>query len=230
MKIFHRLGFVIMIFLLCGCGHTTVRIDRGTGGVFRIPLPNGDSLVELKGGDIDSTTIIMRGGTQVATGRSVGGSIVGGSGGSASDMQISTIPQLNEGYMKDVMISPDVPAEVKIELAKYMAKAKPNTPQPYKTATIGASSGGGGDLSTVKPEATGIDNMVNKVTDVIPEVTSDASHSFIKMASASETWIIVIAITIVLLFSVILFFVLLNKRRIKAYIRKSKHDSSTATK
>lgn len=225
-------ALVIATMFISGCGHTTVRIDRGTGGVLRIPLPNGDSLVELKGGDIDSTTIIMRGGTQVTTGRSVGGSLMGGSGGSANDMQISTIPQLNEGYMKDVMISPDVPAEVKIKLAEYMTKAKPNAPQPYKTSVVGASAGGGDDLENVKPTAVGLDNLVNKVAEVVPEVTEDASKMVDSTANATSSsihdfmstgkvWIVTIVAAIVALACIGLFiFVLIRKKKLKKKIEE----------
>ena len=212
--------------LLPGCGHSVARIDRGTGVVLRIPLPNGDSLVEFKGGDIDSTTLILRGGSQVKTGRSVGGAFAG-TGGSANDLQISTIPQLNEGYMKDVMVSPDVPAEVKIELAKYMANAKPTEPQPYKATVVGASVGSGENLEDVKPKMAGIDNIVDKVAEVTPEVTEDvskmvdstteaASSSVRDVMTASKTWIIAIAAAVVMVISIgTLIFVFIRKKKIK---------------
>jgi hypothetical protein len=219
------------VLLLPGCGHSVARIDRGTGVVLRIPLPNGDSLVEFKGGDIDSTTLILRGGSQAKTGRSVGGAFAG-TGGSAKDLQISTIPQLNEGYMKDVMVSPDVPAEVKVELAKDMTIAKPDEHRPYRATVVGASVGSGENLDDVKPKMAGIDNIVDKVAEVTPEITEDvskmvdstteaASSSVRDVMTASKTWIISISAAVVMIISIgVLIFILIRKKKIKKKIEE----------
>lgn len=152
---------ICILFACCSCGHNFVRVDKGTGGIFRIPLPNGDSLLEIKGGEIDSTTAVIRGGSTFSSGRSVGGSLNSslgslgnGSGSSASDFQISTSLQLNEGYLRDVLVSPNVSSDVKMTLINYLINTKPNELLPSKTASLGASSGKGGDLSDIQPNKT----------------------------------------------------------------------------
>jgi hypothetical protein len=134
--------------------------------------------------------------------------------------------------MKDVMVSPDVPAEVKIELAKYMAIAKPTEPQPYRATVVGASVGSGENLEDVKPKMAGIDNIVDKVAEVTPEVTEDVSKMVDSTANATSSsihdftstgkvWIIAIAAAIVALACTGLFiFVLIRKKKLKKKIEE----------
>ena len=159
-----------LAFFLCGCGgHNWIRADRGTGFMLRIPLPNGDSLIEIKGGEIDSTTAVLRGGSQFSSGRAVGGSLNNPlwlsdkntsetpnspltSGGSANDLQFSSCLQLNEGNIRDILTSPNVSTEAKIKLIEYLSTTKPNAIQPHKTTTVGASTGKGGNLKSIEIE------------------------------------------------------------------------------
>jgi hypothetical protein len=55
--------FVIVITIfVTGCGHTMYHKVEGTGVYARIPLPNGGSLIEVAGGDINITSATLRGG------------------------------------------------------------------------------------------------------------------------------------------------------------------------
>jgi hypothetical protein len=85
------------LFFLCSCGHNITHTDRGTGFILRIPLPDGSSLIDLKLGKIDSTTTVLRGGATYDSSASTGGSILGPMG-TSDRIQVSTVPQLNEGY------------------------------------------------------------------------------------------------------------------------------------
>jgi hypothetical protein len=58
------------------------------------------------------------------------------------------------GYLKDVLIAKDVPAEVKVALANYLITAKAPIPTPTVTKAIGTASGSGDTNLNVTPVST----------------------------------------------------------------------------
>jgi len=129
-----------VLLLCCSCGHNITHTDRGTGVIMRIPLPDGSSLIDLKLGKIDSTTTVLRGGATYDSAASTGGSLFG-TMGTSDRVQVSTIPQLNEGNLRDVLNDNKTPKEVKIALIQYLINQKAPTPLPTATKTIGAATG-----------------------------------------------------------------------------------------
>ena len=123
--------------LLSGCGHSIAHIDRGTGIDLSLPMPySGEDLVSLKIGQIDSTSFIFRGnvsfttesGTKGEIGAKTGNATSGeASGGGAISQKItfSSGPQLNEGYLRDVLIDPNATLELKQAVIEYLKSGAP---------------------------------------------------------------------------------------------------------
>ena len=158
--------------LLCGCGHSIVRTDRGSGLHLRIPNPfqQGDSFVDFKLGNIDTTMAVIRGNTTFDSTSAKGGSLTG-TGGISERVVVSTNPQLNEGYVAEVLTSPNVDPETKKEVAKYLTMASAPKVSDAKSITIGAAAGSGKNSAEITPEKTGIDNIVDKTANVVTDVT-----------------------------------------------------------
>lgn len=104
--------FILLIFcavLLWGCGHSIYHKVEGTGAYARIPLPNGDSLVEVAIGDLNITSGILRGGTTLDEDTSKGGTF--GTVSLGRHTHLSTIPAVNEGNIKAILTSPSTDPE-----------------------------------------------------------------------------------------------------------------------
>lgn len=205
------LKFIFPVFLLFvwGCGHSIVRTDRGTGFHLRVPNPfqQSDSLIDLKLGNIDTTIAIVRGNTTFDSNSAKGGFFTG-AGGISERFALSTNPQLNEGYMTEVLTSPNVSNETKIEIAKYLSSSKAPTVSDSKLVTIGAASGSGNETKDIKPEKTGMDNLVNKTSnnknDVIKHtdnVTGETTSN-ITFQILNSFYLIFILIFIIILFKI----------------------------
>lgn len=153
MKYLKFLCGLILCFLCCSCGHNITHTDRGTGLVARIPLPDGSSLIDLKVGKIDSTTTVLRGGSTYDSAASTGGSLFG-TMGTSDRIQVSTIPQLNEGNIREILIDKNTPKEVKIALIQYLIKQKAPKSLPAATKAIGAATGADLNNPIAEPETT----------------------------------------------------------------------------
>ena len=134
-------SLMFVLCLLTGCGHNIVNVDRGVGVDIRVPLPfSGENIVALKIGQIDSTSLILRGNAEFKTDSSTTGSLstetltgtdkksgnsgkLGTSGGIGQNIKFTTKLQLNEGYLCDVLKDPNVPQEAKIALVNYLIQS-----------------------------------------------------------------------------------------------------------
>lgn len=168
----------LMFLFLCGCGHSIVRTDRGIGFHFRVPNPfqQGDSIVDFKLGNIDTTIAIIRGNTTFDSTSAKGGSLTGISGISER-FAISSNPQLNEGYIAKILTSPNADKETKVEIAKYLASKDAPTISDAKSITIGAATGSGENSSKITLEKTGIDNIVDKTSETISNIRPTISNA-----------------------------------------------------
>lgn len=187
---------VMLLTVITGCGHTITHTDRGTGLVARIPLPDGSSLIDLKVGKIDSTTTVLRGNSTYDSSASTGGTLFGSA--STSDRTfVATGIQLNEGYLKEVLTSPDVDPATKVALAQAIVQVKAAQSKPTVTKSVGAATSTGETPPTeVEPVAVGLDNVVNRVAEVTPKVVepvAKATAEVVKDAAVttqkvSEDW------------------------------------------
>ena len=227
------LSMVLMLVVcLTGCGHTITHTDRGTGLVARIPLPDGSSLIDLKIGKIDSTTTVLRGNSTYDSSASTGGTLFGSA--STSDRTfVATGMQLNEGYLKDVLTSPDVDPGTKVAIAQAIVQVQASKPKPTVTKAVGAATSTGENPNTeVEPVAVGIDNAVNKVAQVAPKVVTpvaDAAKDIVKdttstVDSVSKDWKlvwIVVSTAVVVVSGIVAFIVLkLRKKKKEQMIEK----------
>lgn len=155
----------------------------------RIPLPDGSSLIDLKVGKIDSTTTVLRGGATYNSATSTGGSMFGPMG-ITEHIQVSTIPQVNEGYIAEILTSKDAPPEVKIALTQYLVQQRAPKAIPTSTKTVGAASAAGDNPPEAAPATTGIDKVTEQAAEVIekatPHVTKAVSNVSSNVTSAVE--------------------------------------------
>jgi len=133
--------FTIACCLLAGCGHSVIHRDEGIGLDLKIPLPySGENLVSIQLGKIDSTTLVLRGNTSFKSNSNTEGSANtnGGTGitndtaGKAalgSTIEVVTGPQLNEGYLRDVLVDPNTDAATKKAILEFLVA---NTPKSDK--------------------------------------------------------------------------------------------------
>ena len=227
------LSMVLMLVVcLTGCGHTITHTDRGTGLVARIPLPDGSSLLDLKIGKIDSTTTVLRGNSTYDSSASTGGTLFGSA--STSDRTfVATGMQLNEGYLKDVLTSPDVDPATKVAIAQAIVQVQATNPKPTVTKAVGAATSTGENPNTeVEPVAVGVDNVVNRVAQVAPKVVTpvaDAAKDIVKdttstVDSVSKDWKlvwIVVATAVVVVAGIVAFIVLkLRKKKKEQSVEK----------
>ena len=121
-------------FILTGCGHNIANIDRGIGLDLRIPIPfSGEDIVSVKLGQIDSTSLILRGNTQFESQSETSGSAsantsstvsggADGKGGITQKIKFTTGPQLNEGYLRDVLTDPNISKEDKAAMIRALTQ------------------------------------------------------------------------------------------------------------
>lgn len=143
------------MYFYLAVGHSIVRTDRGMGLHLRVPNPfePGDSLVDFKLGNIDTTMAIIRGNTTFDSTSAKGGSFAG-TGGISERFAVSSNPQLNEGYVAEILTSPNASEATKTEIAKYLMTAKSPAVSDAKSITIGAAAGSGNNISEISPEKT----------------------------------------------------------------------------
>ena len=165
-----KLFALIIPLLLSGCGHTMYHKVEGTGLYGRIPLPNGNSLFEVAIGDMNITSGILRGGAILDENTSKGGTF--GAVSIGRHTTLTTVPALNEGNIRDVLTSPNTDDKTKQLIAEYLI-SRPQPPPPASSVTsinAGAATGNKDSIPEVEPTKTGLDNVVDKVAEVTPQV------------------------------------------------------------
>lgn len=165
--LFYAIGVVTLLFL-ASCGHTAYHKVEGTGVYARIPLPSGSSLAEAAIGDISITSGVLRGGATYEENTSKGGTF--GSVSLARKTYLSTEPAMNEGYLKDVFVSENTDDATKQKLAEYLISRTPREPAPSAVTSVNSAASTGEKPPEAVPTKTGIDNAVDKATEVAPKI------------------------------------------------------------
>ena len=174
----HAINAFLMATLLaiCGCGHSVLVESKITGLGAILPIGDGHTLGFVLG-SMDATTATVRGGTTVETTSVSGGGIFSGEAGINHITKMQAHAQLNEGNLRDVMMSENVPDAAKIILASNLvaaAKAPELPPTVIQAQTASIHSGSDAVVSNNVPlinHAAGIDNLVNQVANVTTNVT-----------------------------------------------------------
>ena len=173
--------YIILFSLLfiTGCGHNIICTDKGTGMLFKIPLPDGSSLLQMKIGNIESTRTILRGNATCDILTSTGGSIIN-QAGTTSRMLVRTGTQLNQGYIKDILTSKDLSNETKLALINFLAEQVNPQTTPVTIKSVGTA--GSTDKQSLKVEAIK-DELIDKTNDTIKTITPIITDSTIKTAN-----------------------------------------------
>lgn len=166
-----RISIAALALLLAGCGHNRIFESESFG--LAVEVPTGAGSVVLSIGSHKSTRALLRGGSSLETTTSSGAGLFGGAAGHSKVTQYKANAQLNEGNILEIMTSSNCPPEAKIILAKNFSGA---TEAPFfpvsvlqtKEATIHLGKAAVLSNGVEKLDGkTGIDLMVDKVTDVI---------------------------------------------------------------
>ena len=194
----YRLILTLSILLMtCGCGHSVLVQHKLTGLALAVPIGDGQYL-GLTIGSSEQTTATVRGGTTVETTSVAGGGIFSGDAGINHITTMKTNAQLNEGNVRDIMLSPECPDAAKIELAKNFSNAAqaPNVPPVVAQAQTAAIHSGVEAVTTnnvpMINRISGVDKIVgdttSAVTSVVSSVTStvtDVTNNVIDEVSAN---------------------------------------------
>lgn len=157
------------IMLVCpGCGHNTFSEIKTVGLDATIPVYS--TPVGVRVGQSEITMAAVRGNTSFSSQSTTGGGLLATTAGTGKVHVLKSGPQVNEGYIKDIMTSPDVPAEAKVVIAKHYLTTPAPEVQPAVTKTLGAATGSGDTPPKVEPIRTGVDNVVDKVAEAAPKV------------------------------------------------------------
>ncbi len=165
-----------ILSLISGCGHSVLVESEVTGFAIKVPIGEGGSLgVTL--GSSKLTTATVRGGTTLETTSSAGGGIFSGDGGLNRITTFKTNAQLNEGNLRDVLLSDKVPDEAKVILASNLciaAKAPKVAQTVLQTPTTTIHTGEATASNSVASlnRISGLDKVVDTVpavVGVIPE-------------------------------------------------------------
>lgn len=186
-------ALLAFILLLTGCGHNVTRTDRGVGLMLRVPLPDGSSLVEFKVGKIDSVVAAVRGGSTFETTSATGGSLFG-TAGTADRVSLTAIPQINEGYIKDILTSDTVAPDIKQALSDYLVSRDPPTTVPTNISVVGSGVATGEQV--VQPMTTGLDRWWDSTTHVVTDSVSSIADTISDLGGEVMVAIIIIVLII----------------------------------
>ena len=173
-------GKLLLIFcvlaLISGCGHSVLVESEVTGFAIKVPIGEGGSLgVTL--GSAKLTTATIRGGTTLETTSCAGGGIFSGDGGLNRITTFKTNAQLNEGNLRDVMMSENVPDEAKIVLASNLcvaAKAPKVAQTVLQTPTTTIHTGEAAMSNSVAAlnHVSGVDKIVETLPSVVTPIVN----------------------------------------------------------
>jgi hypothetical protein len=230
-------GLLFTLYFISGCGHTMYHKVEGTGIYGRIPTPNGSSLIEVAIGDMNITSGILRGGATLDENTSKGGTF--GTVSIGRHTHLSTTPAMNEGNIRDVLISQHTDDKTKQLIAEYLITRGQNVaPASAVTAVnAGAATGDKSSIPEVKPTKTGLDNVVEKVADVAPKVVTpiaeNTAKTVIEISDDIESgstkfidgfwWTITIWGSIIILIAVLIILIII-------FVKKQKLKKNNETK
>lgn len=182
-----KLKFVplfMLLIILTSCGHNTLTTTEGIGLDATVPVYS--YLVGVRMGYFKTTYYMPRGNSNLSIGDGTGTGMFSGSGGLGRTYQLTTGAQLNEGNIKEVLVSKDVDKETKKELAKYLTNTKADPILPSTTRTVSAATAIGEKSPQVDSIKSGMDNIVDKVADVVPKVSKPVAETVQKISGDAK--------------------------------------------
>ena len=178
----HAINVLMMATLLavCGCGHSVLVQSKMTGLGAIFPVADGQTVGFILG-SMESTTATVRGGTTVETTSVAGGGLFSGEAGINHVTKMQTNAQFNEGNIRDVLMSENVPEAAKIIIASnlvHSVKAPDIQPTVIQAQTASIHSGSDAVVSNNVPminHTSGVDNLVNQIASMTTSVASNVT-------------------------------------------------------
>lgn len=199
---------LIPFILLTGCGHSFVTVDKGIGVHLKVPLPNGQPIVDLKLGYIDSTTTVIRGNTSVEASTATGGNGLSLGAGTSQTVLVTSGPQVNEGYVAQILTNPNTDQETKQALTQYLIKAQP--PKLKPTALTVANGGVATGENSLKPKSvkSGFDNVVDKIAQSYDTTVESTQQGVENVSNRAMKYIYAICVLALITVIIIVFFII----------------------
>lgn len=174
-----RIIAILLTIAVSGCGHNRFNEYRSTGLTAVIPFGDMGSLgVGL--GSTEYTTAMIRGGSSFSTETASGAGLLSGAAGSSRITTFKSNTQLNEGNLVKALTESNISAEVKVELAKGLAKEMrapdiQSSVLQTREAVIYSNGVTNEFIYPFKP--TGVDKVVGDVTDTVKTVVEDVADA-----------------------------------------------------
>lgn len=213
----------LFLFFTFGCGHNIIKTDNGIGLSLKLPLPNGNSLVDLKIGYIDSKTTIIRGNTTVDMSNASGGSGLSFDGGTSQVILIKSGPQLNQEYIAKILTDSNADTKTKEAIAQYLVNCKQLRLKPTSlTVSNGGITTGQNPkkAESVKNDFNVVDKVLNNYQTTINKKTYSTKTNWQNIIDIIIKHIKLISIFffITIMLIVIIIFIL------KVYIEKNSEE------
>lgn len=111
---------IVIALMITSCGHNMVTQSKGIG--IDVSWTGENYVPNIKLGYWDETSAAVRGNANVSASTASGGGLMVGEGGTSQTFQIATGTQINEGYIKDILIDPNIDTEAKVAFIKALTK------------------------------------------------------------------------------------------------------------
>lgn len=206
---------IACVVLLSGCGHSVVTVDKGIGIDLKIPLPNGGSLINLRMGYIDSTTTVLRGNTSVQASNASGGNALSLGAGTTQTVLVTSGPQLNEGYVAQILTNQNTDPKTKQAIAEYLLKTKHPVIKPTALTVSNGGVATGQNPPKPKDVKTGFDNVVDKISDGYNQTIISTQEATENVTNSIMQYIyyIIIGVALLITIIIILVIVLIKKKK-----------------
>ena len=132
------LAMLVLGSLCTGCGHNIATQTKGIG--IDVSWNSNSYVPNLKIGYWDDNNAVVRGNTSYSSSTASGSNVIGGQGGTSQTLQIATGTQVNEGYIKDILVDPNLDTVAKVAFIEALTKLQqPQTANAYNQTTSTAS-------------------------------------------------------------------------------------------
>ena len=148
---------------------------------------------------------------------------------------LSTTPAMNEGNIEKVLTSPYTDEKTKQLIAVYLITRNNVNPPSANVTSVnsGSATGTTDSIPTVSPTKTGMDNIVDKVTEVAPKVVTpvvQSTENVVKHVSNTvgdtatnisttffnrATYIIIGCILVLIIFGIIILIIIKKRKKTK---------------
>ena len=174
-----RIIAILLTIAVSGCGHNRFNEYRSTGLTAVIPFGDMGSL-GVGIGSTEYTTAMIRGGSSFSTETAAGAGLLSGAAGSSRITTFKSNTQLNEGNLVKALTESNISEDVKVELAKGLAKemrAPDISPSVLQTREAVIYSNGATNEFGYPFKPTGVDKVIEEAADTVKDVVGDITDA-----------------------------------------------------